>query len=262
MDYWLKQSRDSPIFPELLWSQPESKHARGKLAIIGGNSFGFAVIAAAYTAAQKAGIGSVRVLLPDAVKKVIGPLLPDGEFAPSNLSGSFSQQALAELLDLAEWADAALIAGDLGRNSETAILLEKFIVKYTGLVILTKDAVDYFTSNSALIIDRPDTTVVLSLAQLQKLLIHARSDQAITFGMDLIKLVEVLHAFTAQHNLEIVVKHLDNMIIAVSGQVSTTKLDQDTSIWRVETAARAAVWRLQNHTKPFQALTTSVADNK
>ena len=54
----------------------------------------------------------------------MGKTLEDGEYAPSTPSGSFSTQALGELQAMANWADGTLIAGDIGRNSETAILLE------------------------------------------------------------------------------------------------------------------------------------------
>ncbi len=258
MDYWQKQTKDAPLFPELLWSRPEHKAQAGKLAIIGGNAHGFAAVAEAYQAAQQAGVGTARVLLPEAIKKVVGPVLTEGEFAPSNPSGSFSQKALAELLELSQWADGVLVAGDLGRNSETAILLESFVSKYSGALTLTQDAVDYFTSKPSVLLQRSDTTLVLSLSELQKLVAASGFTKPITFGMDLLKLVETLREFTDMYSLEIIVKHLDNLLVALSGRVTTTKLTKELPIWRVKTAAAASVWRLQNPTKPLEALTTSL----
>ena len=141
--YWLKQGAE-PLFPDILWSRPESKMGAGKLAIIGGNSHGFSAPGIAYGAAQQAGAGVTRVLLPDAVKKVVKGLLPDADFAPSTPSGSFSKQSLSELLQLANWSDCVLLAGDIGRNSETSIVLEDFVHKYTELLVVAQDAVDYF----------------------------------------------------------------------------------------------------------------------
>ncbi|HXY18323.1 MAG TPA: hypothetical protein VEH48_02805, partial [Candidatus Nitrosopolaris sp.] len=129
---WLRQTPDKPLFPDLLWSRPENKRQRGKLLIVGGNSHGFAAPASAFAAAGTAGIGAARVLLPDATQKTIGTGFTDAVFAPSTPSGSFSRQALAELLENAGWADGVLLAGDFGRNSETAILLESFLDKYKG----------------------------------------------------------------------------------------------------------------------------------
>jgi hypothetical protein len=248
-----------PLFPELEWSKPENRQQAGKLLIVGGHAHGFAAPAEAYTASVKAGIGTARVLLPDAVRKTVGKFIENGEFAPSTPSGSFSQKALDELLFQAQWGDAALFAGDLGRNSETAILIEKFLSKYSLPVTLTKDTVDYVTSAPHIALNRADTLLVLSLSQLQRLGTAAKSATPVTFSMDLMHLVEWLHDFTRTHKPYIVVKHLDHILVAANGQVSSTTLQQDKPIWRVETAAQASVWWLQHQSKAFEALTAAVA---
>jgi hypothetical protein len=257
-EYWLRQEPGKPLFPELEWSRPENRQQAGKLLVVGGNLHGFAAPAEAYAAAEKAGAGTTRVLLPDAVQKIVGRVLEYGEFAPSTPSGSFSRKALDELLFSASWADSVLLAGDLGRNSETAILLEKFLAKYSGAVTLTKDSVDYAVAAPGTILARQQTLLVLSLSQLQRLAIAAKSPQPITFSMDMLRLTEWLHEFTGTHAPYIIVKHLDTMFVAAGGQVSTTKLTKDLSIWRVTTAAHAAVWWMQNLSQAFKALTASV----
>jgi hypothetical protein len=257
-DYWHKQASDKPLFPDLLWSRPENRQHAGKLLIAGGNVHGFAAPAEAYRESLKAGVGTARVLLPDALQKTVGRAFEAGEYAPSTPSGSFSQKALSEFLSLSNWADGVLLAGDLGRNSETAILLEKFAEKYSGQLTVTKDAADYFTSAPQKILERPDTAFVISLAQLQKLAASAKFPQAFTFGMDLLHLVETLHEFTEKYQANIIVKHLENILVAANGQVSSTKLAEDKEIWRVPTASHASVWWLQNPAKPFEALTTAV----
>ncbi len=85
---WLKQDHNHPLFPELLWSRPENRLHAGKLLIIGGNLHGFAAPATAFSAASKAGIGSQRVLLPDAIRKVVGNFMPEADFGTSTPSGS------------------------------------------------------------------------------------------------------------------------------------------------------------------------------
>ena len=256
--YWYKQTPEQPLFSDLLWSRPENRQAAGKLLIIGGNLHGFAAPAEAYTEAVRAGVGVARVLLPDSLKNTIGRTFEVGEFAPCTPSGSFSQKALAEFLELSHWAGGVLVAGDLGRNSETAILLEKFIEKYQGQLTITKDAADYFIQTPQVMLERPDTTLVISLAQLQKLGTHAKFTKPFTFDMGLIRLVETLHNFTEQHALAIVVKHLKNILVASEGKVSSTSLAEDQEFWRVKTSARAAVWSLQNPGKKFEALTTAI----
>lgn len=261
--FWQKQSKDSPLFPDLLWSRPENKANSGKLLIIGGNAHSFAAVGVAYGEAVKAGIGSVRIVLPDALQKTVGKVLPEGEYAPSSASGSFGQNALAELLHMSQWADATLFAGDFGRNSETAILLEKFTGKYSGSLVITQDAIDYFTKNAS-VLNRKDTVLVLSFAQLQKIAITAKYPIAFKYEMDFLHLVDALHNFTTQFKSSIVVKCGDNIFVANCGRVSATtnKDNKDIGeIWRVKTAASATVWWLQNPTKPYEALTTSLIKN-
>lgn len=255
-DYWVKQEPDKPLFPDLLWSRPENRNQAGKLLIVGGNAHGFAAAAEAYAEATKAGIGTTRVLLPDSLQKTVG--LAAGEYAPSTPSGSFSQKALAELLTMSRWADGVLLAGDLGRNSETAILLEQFIKKYEGQLTITQDALDYFTKSHQNLLDRENTLVVASFAQLQKLAIAAKFPTALTFDMDFLRLVEALHEFSQVHSANVIVKRQENIFVAVGGQVSSTKLKDNLEIWRVRTAAHAAVWWLQNPAKTFEALSTSL----
>ncbi|HSX24053.1 MAG TPA: hypothetical protein VLE74_03065 [Candidatus Saccharimonadales bacterium] len=256
--YWHKQTAGTPLFPELSWSRPQNKAHAGKLLIIGGNAYGFAAPAEAYQATLAAGVGSIRILLPTAVKKIAGSLLPGVEYAPSTPSGSFAKTSLADCLEHAVWADGVLLAGDVGHNSETAILIESFLAKYQGQVTVTKDAAEYLIGLPKFALQRQDTLLVITMAQLQKLARMASSTTAFTYDMDLVRLVDALHDFTSHHAASVIVKHLDRVIVAVTGQISTTSLG-DTVVWRVRTAATAAVWWLQNPSKPFEAITTAVS---
>jgi NAD(P)H-hydrate repair Nnr-like enzyme with NAD(P)H-hydrate dehydratase domain len=259
--YWHKQTPDKPLYPDLLWSRPEHQRQAGKLLIVGGNAHGFAAPAEAYAAAEAAGVGLTRVLLPHHVKRLLTRGFIEAEFLSSTPSGSFSRQALAELLEHTQWADAVLLAGDFGHNSETAVLLEKFVQKYQGLLVLSQDAVDYFTSANQTILNRPGTLLALEFSQLQKLAKQARFPQAFTSDMDLLRLIHTLHEFTTQYPACIMVNHLNNAVVALSGQVSTSKLPNEATT-PISNAAAAAAWWLQNPTQSFKALTTSLIKSK
>lgn len=258
-EFWQKQTKSKPLFPEMEWSRPENKQFAGKLLILGGNAYGFTAPAEAYGYALQSGIGVARVLLPDTLSKTVSAVFPEAEYTLSTPSGSFSQKALNDVLQAAYWGDSVLLAGDFGRNSETAILLEKFATKYDGQLVITKDGIDYFTKNPTPIINRPNTTLVLSLAQLQQLAKSARYTTAFTFGMDLLQLIDVLHDFTQSFAVNIIVKHLDVIIVAVGGKVSTTAVPEAYKIWRLQSASGAAVWWAQNPSKPYDALSTALA---
>ncbi len=257
--YWHRQTLETPLFDDMLWSRPENKRHAGKLLIIGGNLHGFSAPAQAYSDCVKAGAGTAKVLLPNALQKTVSSILENGDYAPSTPSGSFSRQAMATWIDAAAWADGTLLAGDLGRNSETAITIEQFCTKYTGPLTITKDAIDYFYTNPSVILDRPNTALVLSLAQLQKLCQTAKWPDPVTFGMDLLQLVDLLHALTSQKSLTIVVYHLESILVASRGMVSSTRVGSRDS-WRSITASYATVWWIQNQQKPFEAITTSIFD--
>jgi len=255
---WQRQTIDKPLFPDLLWSRPEQKSAAGKLLVIGGNLHAFGAPAEAFAEAEKAGAGTVRAVLPDSTRKIVGRIMEHVEYAPSTPSGSFGQKALAELLELSMWADGVLIAGDLGRNSETAILLEKFASKYSGQLTLTKDAADYAIASPEMLHNRNNTLLVLSFAQLQKLASQLGFERAFTFDMDVLRFVDTLHEFTEKFPVYIVVKHLDQIHCGVHGAIVSTKLQDELEIWRIKIAAHTSVWWLQNPSRQLEALATGV----
>jgi hypothetical protein len=256
MDNWLKQTTE-PLYPDLLWSRPENKKARGKLLIVGGNSGGFAAPAAAYTAALQAGAGSVKVLLPQPLQKTLGKSFADAEFAPVTPSGSFSREALATALEMADWADGVLLAGDLGHNSETAILLDSLITKYNRQLSVAGDALDYFLQPKNSIMSRENTVLVIDIAKLQKLGKANRPGTAILHNMNLHELVTVLADWTNSTPVSFITEHAGSFVIASSGRVCTTP-HKETSNWQTDLVASASVWQIQNPTKTFEALTTTI----
>jgi hypothetical protein len=249
---WLRQTSDKPLFPDVLWSRPENKRYAGKLLIIGGHSQSFSQPSRAFSAALKAGAGSVRILLPDALQKTIGKAFPEAEFAASTPIGSFSRQALGHFLDLASWADGVLLAGDFGKNSETAILLESFVDKYAGQLSLTGDSLDYFSQKPAQLTDRENILLVGSLGQIQKL---AQPKAVIRQTEDLLQILNKLSIFTSDIKASIITEQGSQIITAVSSQISTTKSEKAEA--GPELAAYASVWLMQQPEKPFQALTTA-----
>lgn len=260
LDYWHKQT-DKPIYPGLAWSRPENRLQAGKLLIIGGNGHEFNIPAQAYASAVKAGIGTARVLMPDSVAKHLAKLPKPSleiEYTASTPSSSFATKSLVDLLSLSDWADGVLLAGNFGHNSETAILLEKYVTKYTGILMLSEDAVDYFVQAPDSVANRPEVCLVATIAQLQKFAVSLKFQTVFKFDTNIVELVESLHKFTLEFKTTIVLKHLNILYVASEGQISTTKLDDDFDSWRIDTASKAIVWWIQNSQKTFEAITTSL----
>lgn len=256
--YWHKQDPAKPLFPDIEWNKPERRDQAGKLGIIGGNKLGFSGVAEAYSATLGAGVGTVRVLLPDALKRTIPTTITDTIFAPSNPSGSLARDALAEMRALGAWADSILLIGDAGRNSETALVYDNFISDYSGQLVITRDAIDLVKNNSNLLVERPSTMLVASFAQVQKLFQSVYYPKVLAFSMHLTQLVEALHKFTITYPVVIVTLHRDTIIIASEGEVVTQPWDNATAIWRGTTASRAASYWLWTPTKPVEAIATSL----
>jgi ADP-dependent NAD(P)H-hydrate dehydratase / NAD(P)H-hydrate epimerase len=251
---WLRQTSE-PLFPDLIWSRPENKRQAGKLLIVGGDANGFAAPASAYSAALKAGIGTTRVLLPSALQKTLGKHFAEAEFAPSTPSGSFSRQALDSFLESANWADGVLLAGDFGRNSETAILLDSFVEKYTGQLTIAGDGLDYFLDSKNSVLGRDHTLLVINLGKLQKLAKNNRAGTPVLHAMNLHELITVLSDWTNSSAVSFITKHADNLVVAANGKASTTPETTDSN-WQADLAAYASVWQLQTPDKPFEALTS------
>lgn len=249
---WLRQKTDEPLFPDILWSRPENRRHAGKLLVIGGHAQNFSAVSGAYGAALKSGAGAVRVIVPQKLQPTLKNIFPETEYASSNEIGSFSRQALAELLDAADWADAVLLAGDFGKNSETAILLESFIEKYQSKLTLSGDSIDYFLTQPDKLVKRPETLVVGSLNQIQKI----AAPNLIRQNSDLLKVLEQLSEWVLKTDLAAVTVHSNKAIVAFGQQISTTPVN--ISVPDINLAAYASVWWLQQPKQAFEALTTSV----
>ena len=256
--YWQTQTATEPLYPDIEWNKPERHDQAGRLAIIGGNKLGFAGVAEAYSVALSTGVGEVRVLLPDALRKTIPSAITDTMFAPTNPSGSLARDSLNEMRALGEWAQGVILIGDAGRNSETALAYDDFIRDYAGQLTITRDAIDLVKNNTSLLIERPDTLIVASFAQVQKIFQSVYYPKILTFSMHLAQLVEALHKFTVTYPVHIVTLHRDTLIIASNGSVITQQWDAPMMIWRGTTAATAASYWLWSPSRPLEAIAASI----
>lgn len=258
--YWRKQTPEKPLFPDIEWSKPEQRSQSGRLGVIGGNKLGFAGVAEAYNVTLKTGVGEVRVLLPDVLKKSIPAIMTDVVYGATNISGSLARDALTEMKAVGAWSTGILLVGDAGRSSETAILYEDFIREYTGPLTITRDVIDLVKNSSQTLVDRPNTLLVASFAQLQKLFQSVYYPKVLTFSMQLTNLVESVHKFTITYPVSIAVLHKETLIVAHDGEVTTTPWSNPMRIWRGNTASVAAAYWLWNPGKPLESVTTSLIE--
>jgi hypothetical protein len=260
--YWHKQTIDKPLYPDIEWSKPEQRSNSGRLGIIGGNKLGFISVAESYTTALQTGSGEVRVLLPDILRKSIPVTMTDVIFGATNPSGSLANNALVEMKSIGDWATGILLIGDTGRNSETAILYENFVQQYVGPLTISRDAIDLLKNSSSMLVDRPNTLMVASFAQLQKLFQSIYYPKVLTFSMQLTNLVEAIHKFTITYPISIAVFHQSTLLVASGGIVTSTPLTDPTNIWRGNTATIASVYWLWSPTKVLESVTASLVSRR
>ncbi len=259
LEYWKRQTPEKPLYPEIEWNKPERKDQAGNLLVIGGNKLGFSAVAESYNAARETGAGAIRVLLPDCLKSTVPKTLQDVIFAACNTSGGLNKDAEPELLASAQWSNGILMIGDAGRNAETAILYETFLERHQGPLTISRDAIDLIKNNPRLLVEREQTLIVASFAQVQKLFQGVYYPKMLTFNMQLLQLVEALHKFTITYPSTIMTLHNETIIIAHSGEVVTQEWTNPMAIWRGNVATTAATYRLWTHDTFLKSTAASIA---
>ncbi len=249
------QEIGKPIFSDLIWGRPQTRHNAGKLALVGGSSQGFNSVSEAYASAIKSGVGIIHMLLPDSLKKVVSQLLPESDFASSTKTGSFSSKALPNFLDLDRWSDGVLISGDLGHNSETAILIERYLEKSQSLLTLSGDCINIASETPAPLLTNKKLTLAMDMGQLQRFLSIIRYPMAAKHQMTFFQLAELLHALSQSYPWALITSHESQFFVAHNGKVSVTPANNQGLI---SACASATVWRLQQPSKPFEALTAGI----
>ena len=248
-DYWKRQSKTA-LFPEVDTWQPEQRRFAGKLLIIGGNKGAFYAAAKAMETANKMGVGEVRVLLPDSLRGKL-PKIPEIYFAKAEASGAFGKTSMADMWEHLAWAEAVLIAGDLGRNAETSVAFAEFMKHCDKPVTIARDGVDVLIPDVMNWGMRDEkTTLFLTMPQLQKLLRTLYYPKVITLSMPTNQLIETLHKFTLSFPLSLVTYHNGQIVIAndgvvVSEDINDTEYTQIT-FWDGKVMARSAVLSLWN----------------
>ncbi len=259
MNYWQKQTAESPLFPDVEWNKPERRDQAGRLGILGGSSLSFAAVADSYAIAKDTGAGEIRVLLPDALRRTVPASMVDVTFGATTPSGGLAADAKMEVNALGNWADELLLCGDAGKNSQTAILYEELVTTYDKPIILTRDAVDLLQNSAEMVLDNPHVIFVLSFAQLQRLFRAVYYPKMLAFSMQLAQFVETLHKFTITYPVTIVTLHANQLVIAHGGDIITQPWNDPMRIWRGHTAARAASYLLWTPQSPLKALAASIA---
>lgn len=249
---WQKQSKEKPLFPDLLWSRPENRKHAGKLLIIGGQASEFQNISSAYSFANEAGAGAIRILMPSSLSKLTGHI-EGAEFAPSNKSGGFAKTALAQFFDLSEWADHILLAGDFGKNSETTVILDGFLLKNSKPATIAQNSLGTIGISLEQLIKMP-LTLAIDKGAFQKIGMAVGTHAPITSSTTYENMGEIIQSISSRSKASFVIIDEEHIWTAVSGEVVSTK---SKPIDINALSAYCAVWQMQNPAKPLEALATA-----
>ena len=110
------------------------------------------------------------------------------------------------------------------------------------MVTLARDTIDLLVYSAEALLARENCHLVLSLAQLQKLVRAVYSHRVITFSQGVKQIAETLHKFTISYRVVITLFHDDNLLVASGGEVVSQPFTQPMRVWSGEIATREAAW--------------------
>ncbi len=248
---WQTQ-KNEPLFPDILWSRPENRNGAGKLLIVGGSADNLANVAQSYTMAEQAGVGACFLLVPESLQKVTKNI-PFIHYGPANRSGSFAERSLSEMLDLAKNVDGIMLAGNMGKNSETSLTLDKFLSKYRGLLGINSSSLESLSLGWQSLLARDNTILEIDIKTLQQIGISLSFDKPITSDSPNWLIAESLSKISMNFPTTLALYTNSTIWLAQGSQVIAC--DQQKYNF-----CKGMVWAIQQPKKQLQAIATSIIE--
>jgi len=111
------------------WEKTVHKGQRGRVAVIGGSDGMTGAVILAASAATKSGAGLVQAVVPKSLELPLHLSLVEclKRGVEDGGKGAFSEEAEAELMEIAEWASAVVLGPGIGRTEGTVGLVRKML---------------------------------------------------------------------------------------------------------------------------------------
>jgi NAD(P)H-hydrate repair Nnr-like enzyme with NAD(P)H-hydrate dehydratase domain len=245
---------DAPLFPNVLYNRPVTRHAAGRMLLVGGHTSEFSLPTAINQLAVAAGVGECNVVLPDTLASLLSGA-PGTRFAAANPSGSFSREALGRILELSEDADAVAIGASLSNNSDTAMLIERLITEVARPLIIFGDALTATQHSPNIVTDNPDTLTILTMTEVFKLAGRLSIPIQIRRGAGLINKLEIIQDIKAATRCQFVV-YGSEIIVAADTALIVTPISYRLSLVPALFYAVLGTFWLQNRTNRRAGLAT------
>jgi NAD(P)H-hydrate repair Nnr-like enzyme with NAD(P)H-hydrate dehydratase domain len=225
------------------------------LLIAGGHSGEFSQPTALYQLALAAGADECVVALPDVLIKLLGGA-PATTFVPSSPSGSLGREALGQLLELAEDCDGVVLGASLSANSQTAILIERFIRDCPRPIIAFDDCLKLVRNHPDDLLGRPDNLLVVTMPEVFKLCDQLGIVTAIKPGGGLANKLEIVSSLAARIQCGLMVYGTEIITTGPDGLIVTPS-DYRLSLYPAVFYATAAVFWVQNRSARLEGLATA-----
>jgi hypothetical protein len=246
---------DQPLYPDIFWSRPATAGRAGRLLIVGGQRHEFSLVQGIFQMAEAAGAGQVQAAMPDSLRPLLGSS-GIGHFLPATGSGSLGRAATAELLQLAEDADALVVGANLTNNSETGILVETLIRQVDRSVIITEEAIGILKFHPDLITGNPQALVVTTMNGLFGLANHHHLPLAIRPNSGVLGKLEILHQLSSISKCSYFVFDRE-VLVSADGQLGLTPMARSLSTLPAAAIGLAATFWMQQRPRAFEALMTA-----
>jgi NAD(P)H-hydrate repair Nnr-like enzyme with NAD(P)H-hydrate dehydratase domain len=245
---------EGPLYPNVLYNRPVTRHGAGRLLVVGGYASEFSLPTSLHQLALAAGIGECQVVLPDSLARLVGGA-PGTLFVPSSPSGSLGTEALERIVSLAEEADAIALGASLSNNSHTSILVERVVQEAGRPIIIFADALTALRHQVRLFTDRADCLVILTMPEVFKL--AGQLGVTITIRRDggLVNKLEIIRDLAVASRCHYVV-YGSEIIIAAGEELIVTPVNYRLSLMPAAYYAVLGTSWLQNPSRRREGLAT------
>ena len=248
IDY--EKQAGSPLFPKVFWNRPINKKAAGSILVIGGHGQQFADTQRLHQLAKSYGAGTVKFLMPDSIKKLIGST-EEGTYLPSTRSGSLSVNGVEEAVASANDCDGVIISSDISGNAETIRFLERFLDDTKAITVSSGEVLKNLLPLREA--RRSLSAAILSPVQLSE---WAKAEKIALFTKqaDLQKELAIHRALNDISETTIISYSTQHCITSSKGKVSVTS---GFEVDPIEIMASVAIFLIQ-HPDRFEAATSGV----
>ncbi len=157
---------------------------------------------------------------------------------------------MAQFFDLSEWADHILLAGDFGKNSETTVILDGFLLKGPKPVTISQNALESIGIDFGRLLQM-SLTLIVGRNVFQKIGKAVGTHVPITSLTTYESMGEIIQNISARSKANLVIIDEEHLWAAAKGKlVSTRSKPVDINAL----SAYCAVWTMQNPSKPLEAL--------